>query len=474
MSEGRFKILYLASEVAPFSKTGGLADVAAALPAALARRGHEVVVVSPLYGAIDRRRHRIVPLEKRVEVEIDGESLRGELHEAPGEIDGLRRLFIANAALYDRPEIYGADDDWLRFAFHGRAARVAAASIGFEAQILHGNDWQSGPAIYEASARGAPRTVFTLHNLAYQGNFPLEVAEALGWPASLLLPEGVEFYGQLSFIKAGLVFADQLTTVSPTYAREIATPELGVGLEGVIASRRAVLTGILNGIDDAVWDPLRDTNLTTRYGPADVGGKTRCKAELQRELGLPEEPRTPLLVIVSRLSEQKGFGLLLPLLDAPLLARAQVAVLGNGDAEIEGPLLAARRRHPRALAVRNGFDEGLAHRLEAGGDFFLMPSRYEPCGLNQMYSMRYGTPPVVRATGGLADTVVDAANPDGTGFVFQDFTAGALRRAIDRALEAYRKPGEVARLQGNGMRLDFSWERSAAEYERIYQHALRS
>ena len=463
------KVLYLASEVAPFSKTGGLADVAAALPAALARRGHEVVLVSPLYASIDRQRHGLTRLGESIEVSMGGERLRGELHRAPGE-HGLRHLFVANAALFDRPEIYGSyADNWQRFAFLGRAANAAAEAIRFKPQILHGNDWQCGAAIFEA---GEMRTVFTLHNLAYQGNFPLEVAAELDWPPELLNPEALEFYGQLSFLKAGLVSADQLTTVSPTYAREITTPELGVGLEGVIAQRRATLTGILNGIDAHAWDPRRDVQLAVRYGPADLAGKARCKAELQRELGLPEEPDRPLLVMVSRLSEQKGFGLLLPLLEAPLLARAQVAILGSGDADIDGPLRAATARYPRELAVRSGFDEGLAHRLEAGGDFFLMPSRYEPCGLNQMYSMRYGTPPVVRATGGLADTVVDAARPDGTGFVFTDFTSAALRQTIDRALTAYRQPGEVARLQHNGMRLDFSWERSAAAYEHVYERAF--
>jgi len=466
------RILFLSSEVAPFSKTGGLADVAAALPAALARRGHEVVLISPLYGAIDRARHGLTPLGKPVDVTIGEDVLRGELHEAPPE-GGLRRLFVASEILYDRPQIYGHADDWLRFAFLGRAAFVAAEAVGLHPQIVHGNDWPTGPAIYEASVQATWGTVFTIHNLAYQGNFPAEVIAPLGWPDALLHPDSLEFFGQLSFIKAGLVFADALTTVSPTYAREIATPELGAGLEGVIARRGAALTGILNGIDDRVWDPRHDGHLPARYGPGSLAGKARCKAELLRELGLPAGRERPLLVVVSRLSEQKGFGLLLPLLDAPLLEEAQVAILGNGDGDIEAALQQARGRWPRSLALRNGFDEGLAHRMEAGGDFFLMPSRYEPCGLNQMYSMRYGTPPVARATGGLVDTVVDAARPDGTGFVFADFTSEALRSGIARALRAYRDPDELARLRQNGMGRDFSWDRSAAEYEGVYARVSR-
>jgi starch synthase len=467
------QILFLCSEVAPFSKTGGLADVAAALPAALARRGHQVALISPLYGTIDRARHHLSPLGMAVEVTLGEATLRGDLYEAPPEGE-LRRLFVANASLFDRPEIYGNyADNWLRFAFYGRAALAAAQVIGLRPQVVHGNDWQTGPAIWETHAQGLSGTVFTIHNLAYQGNFPAEVAGALGWPPSLMRPEALEFYRQISFVKAGLVFADAISTVSPTYAREITTPELGAGLDGLLATRREVITGILNGIDDHVWDPRHDVNLPARYGPEALAGKARCKVELQRELGLPLEAARPLLVMVSRLSEQKGFGLLLPLLAPPLTARAQLAILGRGDAAIESGLKEAAARHPHALAVRNGFDDVLAHRLEAGGDFFLMPSLYEPCGLNQMYSMRYGTPPIARATGGLIDTVIDAARPDGTGFVFADAASRSLRDAIDRALQAYRDPRTMERLQQNGMRRDFSWDRSAVAYEQVYQRVLR-
>jgi starch synthase len=466
------QVLFLCSEVAPFSKTGGLADVAAALPAALARRGHAVVSISPLYGTIDRARHRIAPLGRAVEVTLGAETARGEIYEAPPD-EGVRRLFVANAPLFDRPEIYGAyEDNWLRFAFYGRAALAACGAVGFRPEVVHGNDWQTGPAIWEASAGRLAATVFTIHNLAYQGNFPLAVGGALGWPASLLQPEALEFYGQVSFLKAGLRFADALTTVSPTYAREITTPALGAGMDGLLAARRDVLTGILNGIDGRVWDPRGDPHLPAHYGPESLDGKARCKSELQRELGLPPQPDRPLFVMVSRLSEQKGFGILLPLLTDPLLAQAQVAVLGDGDSHIQTALAAAAARKPDALALRNGFHDGLAHRLEAGGDFFLMPSLYEPCGLNQMYSMRYGTPPVARTTGGLADTVFDAAGPDGTGFLFSEAEPRALSAALIRALAAYADPSALVRLRQNGMRRDFSWDRSAALYEEVYRRAL--
>ncbi len=466
------QILFLSSEVAPFSKTGGLADVAAALPAALARRGHQVVLVSPLYQRIDRKLHHLTSLGKAVEVTLGDRTLQGDLYEAPRDA-GLRRVFIANAALFDRSEIYGDyADNWLRFAFYGRAALAAAKAIGFRAEVIHGNDWQTGSAIWEANTARMARTVFTIHNLAYQGNFAKDVIPALGWPPSLVQPEALEFYGQVSFIKAGLVFADAITTVSPTYAREITTPALGAGLDGLLATRRGAITGILNGIDDGVWDPRHDTHLPVRYGPENLTGKARCKAELQRELGLPAAPGRPLIVMVSRLSEQKGFGILLPLLESALLVQADVAVLGNGDGGIETALQKAAARAPTAMALRNGFDDGLAHRLEAGGDFFLMPSLYEPCGLNQMYSMRYGTPPIVRATGGLIDTVTDAALPDGTGFVFADATSQALHAAIDRALAAFRIPATMARLQQNGMQRDFSWDRSALAYEDVYRRVV--
>ena len=458
------EVLFLSPEVAPFSKTGGLADVAGALPAALGARGHALTVATPLHQSIDRSALR--PLGKRVTVKLGAETLEGELFEAQRSAKGVRVIFIAHP-LFDRPEIYGTyPDNFFRFAFFGEAALGLPGALGFAPTIVHGNDWTCGPAIWQAQERSLGHTVFTIHNLAYQGLFNASALHALGWPRSLLHHDALEFYGQLSFMKAGLVFADALTTVSPTYAQEIQGEELGCGLDGLLRKRSADLTGILNGIDDSVWDPRIDPHLAQHYGPGQLAGKADCKAALQAELRLPLDPRVPLLAMVSRFVEQKGFDLLLRVLDDSLFARAQVAILGNGDPLIQDKLLAIDR--PSALAVRVAFNEGLAHRLGAGGDFFLLPSRYEPCGLSQMYAMRYGTIPVVRSTGGLADTVIDAAQPDGTGFVFESYEAEALRGAIDRALSAYEQQ-QLGPLQERGMARDLSWAPAAVAYEKLYQ-----
>ncbi len=461
-------ILFLSPEVSPWSKTGGLADVAAALPRALAAQGHSVVIVTPLYRHIDRA--ALKALGKPVTFKLGSEALTFELFESPSMSRGLRVIFVGHA-LFDRSELYGDyPDNFFRFAAYCEAALGVPQALGFTPQIVHGNDWTCGPAMWRAHERGLGRQVFTVHNLAYQGLFNASALHALGWPGELFHPEGLEFYGQLSFMKAGLVYADALTTVSPTYAREIRTPELGCGLDGLLEKRRDVLTGILNGIDDSVWNPRTDPHLPHRYGQGHMSGKAACKLALQRELGLPIAPRVPLFTMVSRFTEQKGFDLLLDVLDDQLFARAQVAILGNGDQFIEERLLAIDR--PRAFAVRAAFDDVLAHRLGAAGDFFLVPSRYEPCGLSQMYAMRYGTLPVVRATGGLADTVEDLKSPDGTGIVFEPYTADALRAAMDRAIAAHERE-ELGSAQARGMAKDFSWSTPATKYAALYEKLVK-
>ncbi len=458
------EILFLAPEVAPWSKTGGLADVAGALPPALAARGHAVTVVTPLHRSVDRAGLRATG--QSVAVKLGPDRLEAQLFEAAPGHAKPRTVFLAHP-LFDRPEIYGEyPDNFFRFAFFCEAALAVPPALGFTPQIIHGNDWTTGPAIWRAHERGLGKQVFTIHNLAYQGLFDGGAMRTLGWPERLFQPEGLEFYGQLSFMKAGLVFADAITTVSPTYAREIQTAELGCGLDGLLRKRREALTGILNGIDVNEWDPRTDRALSQRYGPGtQLAGKAACKASLQRELGLPVSARTPLFAMVSRFVEQKGFDLLLEVLDDTLFGRAQVAILGNGDKIIEEALLRIDR--PRAFAVRVAFDNALAHRLGAGGDFFLLPSRFEPCGLAQMYAMRYGTLPVVRATGGLADTVVDEVAPGSTGFSFEPYTAEALRGAMDRAILAYERD-QLKPMQARGMAKDFSWGVAAASFEKIY------
>jgi starch synthase len=484
------EILFFSSEVAPWSKTGGLADVAGSLPQSLAARGHAVTVVSPLYGGPGQAEGlKAVPV--RVPVALGDDTFEAELFEAP--LGAARVLFIYHPALFQRRELYGAaghdfPDNATRFAFLCQAGLQAARALGLKPDVVHANDWQTGPAVLGvaldreprrrfAEERVGPATVFTIHNLAYQGLFPPEVLAQLGWPPWLLDPgrrQQVEFYHQVSFLKAGLAFADAITTVSPTYAEEICTPEQGAGLDGLLLERRVDLHGILNGIDPKIWDPSSDPHLPAWYGAKKLEGKAICKARLQAELGLKVDAEIPLFVAVTRLVDQKGFDLLVPCLDKKFLGRAQVALLGTGDTVLEQALNDRQRAFPGSLAVRLGFDEPLAHRLQAGGDFLLMPSRYEPCGLAQMYALRYGTVPVVHATGGLADTVADAsANLSrGTGLTFAAPTVAALREALERALRAFRHKGLTA-LRRRGMSQDFSWDSSATKYLALYRSLMQ-
>ncbi|MHB8154078.1 MAG: glycogen synthase GlgA, partial [Bacillati bacterium] len=341
-------------------------------------------------------------------------------------------------------------------------------------------DWQTAlvPALLATRRGGRPPTVFSIHNVAFQGIFPASVFPELGLPQSAFSIDGVEFYGNVSLLKAGLVYADRLTTVSPTYAREIQESRFGMGLDGVFAARSADLTGIVNGIDERLWDPTRDPHIPAHYSVEHLEGKRACKAALQQELGLREEATVPLIAMIGRMTEQKGQDLVLGI--APwLLARGvQLAVLGSGDRALESAFVTLAKDHRGNVATRIGYDEPLAHRLEAGADLFLMPSRFEPCGLNQMYSQRYGTPPIVHAVGGLADTVTDAgaqaiASGQASGFAFTEPTQEALLAAIMRALTLLRNAQTWQHIQAAGMRRDFGWHRSAARYRRLYAGLVR-
>jgi starch synthase len=470
------EILFVSSEVAPWSKTGGLGDVGGALPRALAARGHDVTVVTPRYGGIDvsaegfDRRDGVL----RVRGEPAGVWVRPgrpEVHLLEHE-----RYFGSRRGLYaDGGRDY--PDNAERFAFLTRAALALPAVTKKRARIVHVNDWQTGLAPYllrhehaQDPALAGARTVFTIHNLAYQGVFPKHVIPFLGLPWDVFRMEAMEFHDQLNFMKAGLTFADALTTVSPTYAKEILTPDGGAGLDPVLRQRRADLHGILNGIDVTEWDPARDRHLPVHYSSRDLSGKAACKAALQREMGLPVRPDVPLLGMVSRLADQKGIDLVAAALPELLGREVQVALLGSGSREYEDAFRRAAAERPDRVAARIGFDEALAHRIEAGADLFLMPSRYEPCGLNQMYSLRYGTLPVVRAVGGLEDTVEDFDGwQRGTGFKFRDYTPQALLLAVRRALDTYRDRRTWQALVLRGMAQDFSWDRSARSYEALYR-----
>ncbi len=497
-------VLHVASEVAPFSKTGGLGDVLAALPKALAQHGaSRVTVVSARYGSVDTERHGLAKRLRKLNVTVGGQNFEVGLFEGrlPGPGPVVTVYLIDHPLFSDRPGVYGPPenpgqgypDNPLRFALLSQAAIALGRELTPRPEVIHAHDWQAGLAVYfaqQADWETPPATVFTVHNLMFQGLFPLGEAQKLGVRPELLTPDGIEFYGQASFIKAGLQLADRLTTVSPRYAQEICTPEFGYGLDGVMQARRGRLTGILNGVDYDRWSPWLDGALPVRYGKppaeldalseeafaAELSGKARCKAELQRELSLPIRPKTPLLVTISRLTEQKGIDLLIDWLDGELQSRSefQFALLGQGEPALEQRLRMLAERYPTRVAVRLRFDESLAHRFEAGADFFLMPSRFEPCGLNQIYSMRYGTIPIVRAVGGLFDTVVDfdARSRSGTGFTFGPFTTGALANAIRRALSAYHsdEPSMLA-LQKRAMRADFGWAASARAYLNVYRQA---
>jgi starch synthase len=470
------EILFVSSEVAPWSKTGGLGDVAGALPRALAARGHAVSVVSPRYGSIDARQAGFV--RKEGVVRVRGEATAAWVKKGKPTVWLLEheRLFGSRRGLYgEGGHDYG--DNAERFAFLCRAALALPGATGMRPRIVHGNDWQTGLVPFllrhehaqDPNLAGA-RTVFTIHNLAYQGVFPKGVVPHLGLPWDVFRYEAMEFHDQLNFMKAGLVFADALTTVSPTYAREIRTPEGGHSLDSLLRHRARDLHGILNGIDVEAWSPATDPNLPARYSARALSGKGRCKAALQRELGLPVRAEVPLAAVVSRLAEQKGIDLLVAAIPELLARDAQLVVLGSGERILEEALARAASGRPDRMAVRLGFDEALAHRIEAGADLFLMPSRFEPCGLNQLYSLRYGTVPVVRAVGGLEDTVEDYDGwAHGTGFKFRDYHPAALLLAVRRALDVHRDRRAWRGLVSRGMAQDFSWDRSAASYEQLYR-----
>ena len=474
-------ILMVGSEALPFSKTGGLADVLGALPLALGKLGHRVTLVTPKY--------RGVPAQgtlRTIQVSSLGATSETTLIEQP-LAEGVRAVLVDRPELYDRESIYGAGGDYpdnpRRFAFLCRAALDYAVQSGETFDILHAHDWQAGLAPVYLRTRYAhePRvsgmtSIFTIHNLAYQGNFASDWLAPLELGPEMMSMDALEFWGQLSLLKGGVAFSDSVTTVSPTYAREIQTKEYGAGFDGILAARSADLHGILNGIDTDRWDPRRDPFLPEPYDEQTLEKKDAAKRALIDLLcpgtTLERLPR-PLVGIVSRLVDQKGFDLIAELVPT-LPSYGSFAVLGTGEARYERLMRGLAATYPDRFMVKIGFDESLAHLIEGAADIFLMPSRFEPCGLNQMYSMRYGTVPIVRATGGLDDTVTDYndAAGTGTGFKFRPYSAAALLGAMDRAKQAYGNPSNWKRLQAAGMRQDFSWDRSAREYVKLYERAL--
>ncbi len=473
------RILFVASEGLPFSKTGGLADVVEALPKALVARGHEVAVVLPRYRGT--KTSAIVMPSLTIPL---GNRLRFPAVADGTLLNGVRYFFVDDPAYFDRDGIYGTamGDFWdnaERFSEFSRAAIEIAKHI-WPADVIHCHDWQTAlvPVLLRTSYSDDPvmkdvPVVFTIHNMGYQGQFSRDVMDRAGIPSATFNPGGIEFFGDVNFLKAGIVYSDYITTVSKKYAQEIQTPEYGYGLDGVARSRGNRLVGILNGVDYAAWNPAKDTFLPAKYSPKDLSGKLLCKQDLLQTFNLPDVPGRPIVGIVSRFADQKGFDLIAQVAPEIMREDMSLVVLGTGDKKYEELFRNLATAYPDRVGVRIAYDNAIAHKVEAGSDIFLMPSRYEPCGLNQIYSLKYGTVPIVRATGGLDDTIelFDLEHGTGTGFKFWDYNGGALLYTIRQALHHFADERIWKRIQLNGMEKDFSWKTPAAEYSKVYEAA---
>ncbi|MFO1032864.1 MAG: glycogen synthase GlgA [Hyphomicrobiales bacterium] len=469
-------VLSVASEVFPLIKTGGLADVAGALPAALAGHGVKMRVLVPGYPAV-------------MAAVKDGKALHGydDLFGGPAKIfnatvAGMDLLALDAPHLFNRagnPYLGPDGKDWNDNAIRFAALSIVAADVGrgaikgYAPDVLHLHDWQAALAAVDVRYRGGPRTVMTVHNIAFQGQFPAAIFPRLGLPASAFAIDGVEYYGNVGFLKGGLACADAITTVSPTYAREICTPEFGMGLDGLLRARRNVTSGIVNGIDTAIWNPASDKALAAPYTAKTLNARRTNKRELEKRFGL--EPGDGILHgVVSRLTWQKGLDILAQLVDGLVASGARLAIVGTGEPGIEAAFAAASQRHAGRIGIVAKYDEGLSHLIQGGADTMLVPSRFEPCGLTQLYGLRYGCVPVVARTGGLADTVIDAneaalSSRVATGFQFSPVDEPSLQNALQRAAALYAQPAQWSRMQANGMSADVAWERSAQHYADLYR-----
>ncbi len=475
------RILLASSEVHPYSKTGGLADMIGALGKAFARAGHQVGIVTPLYRGIAARFPEIRKVDWRIDLPLATWRARAELWTLE-PTSGLTMYFVHRPEYYDRASLYnehGKDyhDNGERFIFFSKCVAHLARYLPWRPHVVHVNDWQTAlvPSLILHQSRkegwgNPPRTCLTIHNLAYQGVFPRAAFPMTNLPADFFHAEGAEYFAKLNCLKAGIVYSDVATTVSPRYAREITTEEFGCGLDGVLRKRRPPIIGILNGVDYDEWNTDRNPNLQHAYSINNMVGKAANKSALQAELGLPVLPDVPLFANITRLTEQKGVDIELGALEEMLHADMQFVLLGTGDHAYERAFQKLAHRFPQKVAVRLGYDQGLSHRIEGGADFYIMPSRFEPCGLNQMYSLRYGTIPIVRVTGGLDDTVVDASEDTSraNGIKFAEYSAPALAKAIRKALVIYCDAKLVSHYRQNAMEADFSWDRTVGAYEKAY------
>ena len=476
-------IVTIASEVVPFAKTGGLADVAGTLPRALAKTGDTVTMIMPYYPKkTDARKFNIKTTGKKVTAPFGEWKLAGEIFHTTIK-PNINVYFIGQPQFFDRNELYQTKDgdypdNAERFAFFSRAAIEAMIALKIKPDVVHVHDWQAAliPLFLKTHYKdrkefASTKTLLTIHNLGYQGLFPADDMRLLNLGWDYFTFDKLEFWGKLNYLKAGIVYADAINTVSKKYAEEILTEEFGCGLQGALACRKKDLFGILNGIDYEEWNPESDDFLARKFSPSRMEGKEACKLAIQKRFGLLQRPRVPLIGIVGRLTVQKGFDILAEAMPALVDMGVQFAILGTGEKKYEEMLAQAAKDHPDFVGLELAYDNSLAHQIEAGSDFFLMPSRYEPCGLNQMISLKYGTIPIVRATGGLDDSIVDYDGKKGTGFKFSGITVPDLVAVVGRALKLYLggTPNKWKMLMENAMEADFSWNRSAKEYKALYK-----
>jgi starch synthase len=491
MTKG-LNILFCSSEVTPYSKTGGLADVSNSLPQELASAGHAVRIIVPKYGPMDERRLRIYEIKRLVNIEVPvGDrittcSIKSSFIVSPKSkvqvfLIENNEYFAENSPYIDpvTGKDYANNDE--RFIFFNRAIVQVLGLLGWKPDIIHCNDWQTGlvPAYIKTIYAKDPllqevKSVFTIHNIAFQGLFPYESFLKSGLPHSIWNESGVEYYNQFSFLKSGIIYADAITTVSENYAREITTThEYGMGFEGILKSRKKNLFGILNGVDYRVWNPEKDMLIPFRYNSKELPLKRENKKVLCKKFGIEYNPETPVIGMISRLTDQKGFDLIKKIMPSLMKEDINFVLLGSGDKSYQKFFEGIKKKFPGRVGLHFGFSEELAHLIEAGSDIFLMPSKYEPCGLNQMYSLRYGTIPVVRKTGGLADTIIEYKNGKGNGFVFDKYNHEELLKAIKRALKLYKNREEWIKLVRLAMSYDYSWQVSAKKYTELYKSLLK-
>ena len=469
----------------PFSKTGGLADVAGALAKALGGLGHEVWAVVPFY-KVTREKFEVEDIDCTLSVPLSDREEFGEVFKTT-LAENVNIFFIKKQGYYDRDQLYGTPkgdypDNAERFTFFSKAVLELCNVLDFQPDVIHCNDWQTGlvPIYLNSLFRNEPNfrktaSLFTIHNIGYQGLFWHLDMHLTNLPWDLFNPEGIEYYGKINFLKAGIIGADIINTVSTRYAKEIQTEEFGCGMEGILRKRDDRLYGVLNGVDYEEWNPATDKFLAANFDPANLEGKNTCKRDLLEQFNLPITNDTPLLGVISRLADQKGFDILTPAIGQIVQQGFQLVLLGTGEERYHKRFSKIAKKYPKQVGVKLAFSNELAHKIEAGADIFLMPSKYEPCGLNQMYSLKYGTVPLVRATGGLDDTIVDYPenqSSSGNGFKFEDYTSEALVEKLKQAHSFYKKKEEWKRIMENGMACDFSWDASAKKYVDLYQKAV--